>query len=94
MSDRHELLHSVEHSRLDDDGMIVFHIVLRNMPIVLDFLFGKEIFGVDLLKKGVAFVLFVREDALDSRCRPSLFLSRCRDALGSQRFRNRKVRTV
>ena len=89
MSDRHELLNSIEYSRLDDGWMIVLHIVLRNLSVVLDFLLGKEIFGVDLLQKGVAFVLLVREDALDRRCRPGLFLSGRRDALGSQHLRNR-----
>lgn len=65
---------------LYDGGMVVFHIVLRHMSVILDFLFGQEILDVNLLEKDISFVLFVCEDAFDRGCRPGFLAAGCKNA--------------
>ncbi|MPN01603.1 hypothetical protein SDC9_148813 [bioreactor metagenome] len=39
--------------------MAVFYIILRNNAVILDPLFGKEIYSIGFLQKGISDVLFI-----------------------------------
>ena len=70
------LLNQLKHLRLDDGFVVALHIVLRNLSLVDLFLFGEEIHRVALLKKRIAFVFLIGEDAANSSCVPFILAAR------------------
>ena len=68
--------------------MIFLHIVLWYFAVVLLFLFGEEVGGVDLLQKGIALVLLIRQNTPDGRTAPVLFAAGRRNAKLCQFFRH------
>ena len=66
--------------------MITLHIILRNLSLVLLFLFREEIHRINLLQECIALVLFVCEDGFHYRLAPYLFATRCGDAFFRQDF--------
>ena len=79
-------LDHLEGFRVDDGLVISFHVVLWNLAFVDLCLFGQEIHGIRLLQQGIALVLLIREDALDSGLAPLALACRCRDAFIGQRL--------
>ena len=45
--------------------MAVFHVTLWHKAVVLNSLFGEEVYGVGFLQKGVADVFFVSQNLAD-----------------------------
>ena len=67
-----DVLHPVEHRRLDNGGMAVFHVVLRNCAVVLHPFFREVIGCVALLEQSAALVLFIRQNRLDRTAAPDI----------------------
>src|SRR5699024_7644968 len=80
-SSLHLLLYPVELCGWDDGFMVSFHIVLRHLALVLFLFLCQEVRCVNLLEKGIAFVLFVGKNTLDRFLAPVLFTARCRNTL-------------
>ena len=68
----HLPLHHLEHGRVDDGGMALFHEVARHLPAVLDGFLGEEIRREGLLDSRTACVFLVAENAPDGFRVPSL----------------------
>ena len=68
----HLPLHYLEHGRVDDGGMALFHEVAWHLPAVLDGFLGEEIRREGLLDSRASRVFLVEEDALDGLRVPSL----------------------
>ena len=68
----HLPLHHLEHGRVDDGGMALFHEVARHLSAVLDGFLGEEIRREGLLDSRASRVFLVAEDALDGLRVPSL----------------------
>lgn len=67
--------------RQGDCLVVPFHVVLRNLSLVL-FLFLCQAVGCEtLLRQGIAFVLLVAADALDRGTAPLILAARCLDAV-------------
>ena len=67
-----EVLHPVEHLRLNDGGMAVLHIVLRDCAVVLDAFFGEVVGGIAFLEQGAALVFFIRQNGFDRPAVPDI----------------------
>ena len=66
--------------------MVALHIILRNLSLILLFLFGEEIRGVEFLQERIAFVLFVGKDGFHHCLAPYLFAARRWYAFSRQNF--------
>ena len=56
-------LHHVELGSVDDGGMAVLNVVAGDFAFVLLLCLGQKVNGETLLQQGIAFVLFIRQDA-------------------------------
>ena len=72
--------------RVDDGLVVVLHIVLRNLTLIGFHLLGQEVLAEGFLQQSIAFVLLVRQDALDGGLAPLVLACRCRDAFIGQRL--------
>ena len=61
----HLPLHHLEHGRVDDGGMALFHEVARHLSAVLDGFLGEEVWREGLLNPRTARVLLVGENSPD-----------------------------
>ena len=68
----HLPLHHLEHGRVNDGGMALFHEVAWHLPAVLDGFLGEEIRREGLLDSRASRVLLVREDTPNGLCVPFL----------------------
>ncbi len=64
------VLHQIPRFRVDDRLVGSGHIVLGDLALVLDLLFGQEVSDVGLLQERVTTVFLVGEDRLDRVCVP------------------------
>jgi hypothetical protein len=62
---RQFLLHLHKNFTRNDGFVAVFHVILRHKAVVLDTLFGEEVYGVGFLQKGVADVFFIPKNCAD-----------------------------
>ena len=67
------LLDSAEHSRRDDCGVIVFHVVFRAFSVVDSDLLGDAVCDVSLVDDRIALVPLVGEDGLYGGVCPFVF---------------------
>ena len=81
----HLPLHHLEHGRVDDGGMALFHEVARHLPAVLDGFLGEEVRREGLLDSRAAHVFLIGEDPLDGLGIP-LLLARDRQDMPCGQF--------
>ena len=79
-------LDHLEGLRVDDCLVVVLHVVLWDLTLIGSHLLGQKVLAEGLLQQGIAFVLLVRQDALDGGLAPLAFACRCRDAFVGQRL--------
>lgn len=77
----HFALYHVELLRRDNRLVVPFHVVLRNLALVLLLLLRQVIDREALLQQSIAFVLLVTEDTLYRGNAPLVFAARCLDAV-------------
>jgi len=68
-------LYHIPRFGIDDGGIAVFHIILRNLALVDLHLLGEVVGGEGLLKSSIALVLFVCKNAFHGADLPSLLLA-------------------
>ena len=82
-------LNPVKQLRADYRRVASFYIILRHFPLIGLFLFRQKIYGVDLLQKGIAFILFILQDAAYRTGCPGLFPARRGNLFFCQRLCHR-----
>ena len=75
----HLPLHHLEHGRVDDGGMALFHEVAWHLSAVLDGFLGEEVRREGLLDSRASRVFLVREDTPNGLCVPFLLARDCQN---------------
>ena len=74
-------LHQVECFRSDDCLMVAFHVVLRDLTLILFYFLLQKVHRETFLQQRVTLVLFVREYIVDRSGAPLVFAHRRFDSL-------------